>query len=112
MYAGQRMTILLRLAAGKGAWVSEDALLFALYGNRGDGGPDAALGTLRAQVCRLRKMLPPSTIEHRRGFGYRIAAHQDAVARILGERDDVHVVLARTDDEEKQMERRLREMER
>jgi hypothetical protein len=53
---------LILLALSRRQLVSMDHILFALYGNRMDGGPDDPAGSFRVMLTRLRKKLAPMGI--------------------------------------------------
>lgn len=86
--------VLRRLVEARGAVVATEALLYAAYGEREDGGPGDALGVLQVLLCRLRKRLPEGAIRTEWGVGYSLDPALAAALR--GRFDDAHVVLARS----------------
>lgn len=66
--------VLVRLIKARGAMVTREQMVDALYGDRHDGGPDLAEFTLQSHVSKLKKKLAGSawTIQSRRFEGYRL----------------------------------------
>ena len=89
-----RMKVLRRLAEARGRCVTHDALLFAMYGDRADGGPVNARNILSLMVMKLRREFGPGAICCEHAFGYALRA--DLAEAYLARVDDAQVVLALT----------------
>jgi DNA-binding response OmpR family regulator len=65
---------LVRLIKARGAMVTREQMVDALYGDHSDGGPDLAEFTLQSHVSKLKKKLAGSAwaIQSRRFEGYRL----------------------------------------
>lgn len=92
-HASRRLMV--RLAAARGCVVTDDALIFAMYGDADDGGPEDAVNCLRQLIWHLRQKLPVGAIARERGVGYRLTP-EAAPAWARSAVDDAHVVLARS----------------
>lgn len=55
----QQRLLLEQLRHTRGSPISIERIILALYGNRIDGGPDNAAGTVHTQIKNLRKALDP-----------------------------------------------------
>ena len=67
------------LVDARGAPVHVDRLIWAVYGHRADGGPDAALGAIAGTLHWLRRKLAKThwRIETVHGFGWRLREVDD-----------------------------------
>lgn len=92
---GATRRVLLRLAASAGRVVTDEALIFAMYGDHADGGPDGPENVLAVLICKQRALLPAGAIRRVRGVGY-IMDRDKVPGWLLAEVDDAHVVLARS----------------
>jgi DNA-binding response OmpR family regulator len=75
-----RGLVLARLAAGRGAVVSYEALCTVMYSSRIDAAPDGWRNILRVMINRLRTELPGGAITMHHGLGYSLRA--DVAAQV------------------------------
>ncbi len=72
------------LLASDGRMIRHDQLLYAVYGQRIDGGPDSSENAVKVYVHRLRRVLAslgaPVAIRNVRGEGYRLDAINTLIA--------------------------------
>lgn len=102
--SGARHAIMQRLAAARGAVVTIEALVFAVYGAEREE-PARAVETIRVLIMHLRQRLGCDAILTEHGVGYRMPV--EIAAKIPG-LDDAHVVLARSEADERRFNARLR----
>lgn len=95
MRGRSKARLLARLKAGRGAVVTAEALLAALYGDDADGGPLDARKALAVLICQVRRRLPPGAIRTHWGVGYSLAAD---VAATLEDLDDRRLMPRERDD--------------
>lgn len=104
--SGTTYRLLQRLIASQGKVVTHEALEFAAYGDRPDGGPDGPRDSIRTLMHHLRKQLPPGSIGSAYGVGYVLRA---GVLVDLPPLDDARIVLALTAEDERQMRVAMRQ---
>jgi hypothetical protein len=74
-------TIVNALLPQFGQWVHTDRIVWALYGNVVDGGPDDPSGVIKVHVCRIQKTLASIGLRIECQYGGR--ANKDSYRRLV-----------------------------